>query len=57
MLFRSDESIALYQEIERLRRAGERVVVELPGQHQSAQEMGCDRKLVQQEGRWTVATL
>ncbi|HIJ25958.1 MAG: ATP phosphoribosyltransferase regulatory subunit [Gammaproteobacteria bacterium] len=52
-----DESIALYQEIERLRRAGERVVVELPGQHQSAQEMGCDRKLVQQEGRWTVATL
>lgn len=50
----STDSIELHREIERLRETGERVVVELPGQKEGATAMGCNRKLVQQDGRWAV---
>ncbi len=53
----SEDSIELHQEIERLRKTGERVVVELPGQQEDAAAMGCDRRLVQQEGRWAVENI
>ena len=40
-----------------LRAAGETVIVELPGQSGTAAEMGCDRRLVLEHGRWTVSRL
>ncbi|NWG86921.1 MAG: ATP phosphoribosyltransferase regulatory subunit [Hydrogenophilaceae bacterium] len=40
-----------------LRAAGERVVVELPGQQVHRGEAGCDRQLVQQAGAWRVIPL
>lgn len=50
----SDEPAAT-AEVERLRRAGERVVWMLPGQVGDAAEMGCDRRLVQaSDGKWQV---
>jgi ATP phosphoribosyltransferase regulatory subunit len=51
------DSAELHQEIGRLRQSGERVVVELPGQRQQAEEMGCDRKLVQNGVSWIVETV
>ena len=53
----STDSIELHREIERLRKTGERVVVELAGQKEDAAAMGCDRKLVQQEGGWAAVTI
>ncbi len=53
----STDSIELHREIERLRKTGERVVVELRGQQESAAEMGCNRVLVQQQDRWIVEEL
>ncbi len=53
----STDSIELDREIDRLRKTGERVVVELAGQKESAAEMGCDRRLVQHESGWTVETI
>jgi ATP phosphoribosyltransferase regulatory subunit len=43
--------------IEKLRRAGESVVVELPGHGGSRAELGCDRALVKRGGRWVVKKL
>jgi ATP phosphoribosyltransferase regulatory subunit len=43
--------------ITKLRREGQRVCVELPGQSGSAQEMGCDRRLELHDGTWQVKTL
>jgi ATP phosphoribosyltransferase regulatory subunit len=40
--------------IEALRAKGERVVEALSHDAKEAQDMGCDRKLIQQNGRWTV---
>lgn len=45
---------ALIAEVARLRAAGERVVVDLPGSGGDAKDFGCDRKLVQRSGRWVV---
>ncbi len=47
----------LEQEIARLRAAGERVVVRLPGSSGTARELGCDRELVNDNKRWTVKTV
>lgn len=53
----STDSIELHREIDRLRKTGERVVVELPGQKERAAEMGCERVLVQQGDGWAVENL
>ncbi len=44
----------LRQVVAELRRQGERVVCELPGQIGGAREMGCDRVLEKRAGRWEV---
>ena len=43
----------LAAEIERLRAAGEVVVVDLPG-HEGCGAFGCDRELALVDGRWQV---
>ncbi len=48
------ERMAWQRTIDTLRAEGERVVVELPEQGGDAQTMGCDRRLVQQDGQWQV---
>ena len=45
---------ALRAEVARLRAAGERVVEGLPGAGGDPREMGCDRRLVERRGAWTV---
>ena len=45
---------ALQEEVARLRAAGERVVVRLPGDKSPVSESGCDRELVGKNGRWIV---
>lgn len=49
------EEPGLRAEIARLRAAGERVVMQLPGIEVSARELGCDRQLVRREGKWVLA--
>jgi ATP phosphoribosyltransferase regulatory subunit len=44
----------LRKEVERLRAAGERVVIGLPGAAVSASELACDRELVQEKGVWRI---
>lgn len=44
-------------QIDSLRRAGERVIRELPGQVGTAAEMGCNRVLVKQGAQWVVVRL
>jgi ATP phosphoribosyltransferase regulatory subunit len=46
---------ALIALVEELRSQGERVIVELPGQVSNPVEQGCDRILLQQDGKWTLA--
>lgn len=48
---------ALAARVATLRAAGERVVVELPGQAAHRAEAGCDRQLVKQGGEWTITAL
>jgi ATP phosphoribosyltransferase regulatory subunit len=48
---------ALQEKIDTLRAQGERVVCELPGQQGGASEMGCSRKLEQQDGQWEVVSV
>lgn len=48
---------ALRERIEALRAAGERVVIELPGQEAHRGECGCDRILVHEQGEWRVRPL
>lgn len=50
----NSEDSALSAEIGNLRRSGERVIVELPGQSETAGDMGCDRQLVLNGDRWSV---
>ena len=45
---------ALVERIGKLRRQGEIVIRDLPGQRGSAREMECNRKLVRRKGRWQV---
>ncbi len=44
----------LADEVARLRAAGERVVMRLAGDKSAAAEFGCDRQLINQNGRWVV---
>jgi len=44
----------LRAEVARLREAGEAVVVALPGHDGTWKETGCDRRLIQRDGRWAV---
>lgn len=46
-----------WNEIERLRGAGERVVTQLPGSLINAQESGCDRQLLMQNNQWLVESI
>src|SRR5262245_31658871 len=48
---------ALAAAIEALRRAGEVVIVELPGHESTRAELGCDRRLVERHGKWEVEQL
>ena len=48
------DDAGLRGKIAELRAAGERVVVELPGQEAHRQESGCDRRLVNTEKGWIV---
>lgn len=50
----AQEDEALWQEVQRLRAAGERVIHALPGQGEVA---GCDRQLVKSADGWTVVEL
>jgi len=45
----------LWDEIARLRGAGERVICELPGQRGDAAASGCDRRLVYRNNHWILA--
>lgn len=45
---------SLRERVEQLRRAGERVVMELPGQQAHRAESGCDRMLVKSADGWTL---
>ena len=45
---------ALAAEVARLRADGERVVMRLAGDKSAAAEFGCDRQLINQNGRWVV---
>ena len=49
-----DDDAALQTEVARLRAAGERVVIRLPGVAEAADETGCDRELVRKGGKWLV---
>jgi ATP phosphoribosyltransferase regulatory subunit len=51
------EDDALHQEAERQRAQGERVVLALPGHRGTWREAGCDRILVQRDGKWIVESL
>ncbi len=49
-----DGDAALQSEVARLRAAGERVVICLPGVAATAGETECDRELVRKSGKWVV---
>jgi ATP phosphoribosyltransferase regulatory subunit len=51
------EDAGLRAKVAELRRAGERVVVELPGQEAHRAETGCDRRLAPEGGGWNVIPL
>ena len=50
------DAVELLAAINALREQGERVIQALPGQQGGAAEMGCDRELRQQDGRWLAFT-
>ena len=50
--FLADAGLAA--EVGRLRHTGEIVVVELPGHESTRGELGCDRRLVLQQGKWII---
>lgn len=50
----ADPDPALAAAVQRLRKAGERVVCTLPGQPGTAADMGCGRTLVKEAGSWVV---
>ena len=45
---------ALHQKITALRKEGERVVPQLPGQAGGVRDLDCDRQIVMRDGRWVV---
>ena len=48
---------ALIRKVVELRQQGERVVTQLPGAESSADELDCDREIVNQNGQWQVVML
>ena len=52
-----DHDADLQAEIKQLRDQGERVIMSLPGHEGEMSEVGCDRKLVKQDGRWVIQPL
>jgi ATP phosphoribosyltransferase regulatory subunit len=51
------EDRELHEEVERLRRRGETVVLALPGHEGQWREAGCDRALVRRGAEWIIETL
>lgn len=51
------DNAAQQEAITKLRAAGERVVVRLPGDNSPARASGCNRELVEQGGNWIVKTV
>ncbi|HLA33559.1 MAG TPA: ATP phosphoribosyltransferase regulatory subunit [Rhodocyclaceae bacterium] len=51
------EDDAVHAEVLRLRAAGERVVLALPGHEGSWREAGCDRALLPHDGAWIIKSL
>jgi ATP phosphoribosyltransferase regulatory subunit len=51
------DDASLRAEVTRLRAAGERVVQQLSGTSADAGEQGCDRELINRNGRWVVQTV
>ncbi len=51
------EDTDLGERIAALRAAGERVIIELPGQEPHRTETGCDRRLARVDGVWQILTL
>lgn len=50
----NDDDPSLQEKIKQLRAQGERVICELTGQHGKAQDLACNRVLVQQNQQWIV---
>ena len=50
----NDDDPSLQEKIKQLRAQGERVICELTGQHGKAQDLTCNRVLVQQNQQWIV---
>ncbi|OGT85065.1 MAG: ATP phosphoribosyltransferase regulatory subunit [Gammaproteobacteria bacterium RIFCSPLOWO2_02_FULL_61_13] len=50
----ASELPALQELLDTLRSQGEAVIVQLPGQDGTAVDMGCDREIVLERGRWVV---
>ncbi len=48
------QEAALQRRIEVLRKAGEVVIVDLPGHDKAREELGCNRKLALRNGKWIV---
>ncbi len=48
------QDAALQRRIATLRKAGDTVVVDLPGHEKSREELGCNRRLVLHNGKWVV---
>jgi ATP phosphoribosyltransferase regulatory subunit len=53
----AEQDAALRARIDQLRRAGERVVIELPGQQGHRAESGCDRMLVKSADGWSLQSI
>jgi len=51
------EASGLAEAVKQLRRSGERVVEELPGQAGTAYQLNCDRRLLKDENGWAVVPL
>ncbi len=51
------KSSSLKAEIAALRQQGIRVIQSLPGQQATAQEMGCNQQLVDEDGKWVIKDL
>ena len=47
----------LYDLVEKLRKQGEIVICNLPGQTGGPQELGCDREIILEHGRWKVTRI
>jgi len=56
-IFVDENSDEVWNEIRKLRAAGERVVVRLAGSNLSAGDVRCDRRLTSRDGNWTVEAL